>query len=340
MPDEVLTLMHGGAGPADFSGERFDRGMATLNEIYEEWKTNDQFLKNFSPYLSGPMQPRSITEVASLSFVKALEACAFFNAGRGAALQEDGVIRVSASFMESERQKFSAVMNVENVLHPSEMAFLLQMKRFCVLDARGAQNLAREVAVPLDDLLTEERFEKWVEFKRQGFGGEPQAGETGTVGCVSVSPLGNLAACTSTGGVSNETPGRIGDTPTVAGNYASRRVAISCTGVGEQIVNQALAARIAVRIDDGMSLNEALERSLKEAEDQDHRLALIAVSFDEESKKISWAAGTTNAKMMWKLITPPDFELSVDGDPASLSQGPGVQAQTNEATDSNAIPES
>src|SRR5690606_12655053 len=75
---------------------------------------------------------------------------------------------------------------------------------------------------------------------------------------------GNIAAATSTGGKGFEIPGRVSDSPTVAGNYANSFAGISCTGIGEDIVSAGLAVKIATRVTDGLSLKEAVERCFGE----------------------------------------------------------------------------
>ena len=103
--------------------------------------------------------------------------------------------------------------------------------------------------------------------------------------------------------VGNETVGRIGDTPTVAGTYCTGKVAISATGVGEEIVASALATRIATRVEDGMSLYDATARTLGETATRNFDLALIAAA-REEKGKISWAAGSTAPFFVWAAKTP------------------------------------
>lgn len=74
-----------------------------------------------------------------------------------------------------------------------------------------------------------------------------------------------------------EMSGRVGDTPTVAGNYASSLAGISCTGIGEEIVNNATAARVVVRVEDGMSLATAVNKTIKEANQHQYHFGLIGL---------------------------------------------------------------
>ena len=94
-----------------------------------------------------------------------------------------------------------------------------------------------------------------------------EAGEArrGTIGVVALDTQGSLAAGTSTGGKGFERIGRVSDSAMPAGNYATAQAAISCTGIGEDIIDECLAARIVVRVTDGLSLHQAFERSFTEA---------------------------------------------------------------------------
>lgn len=286
-------LIHGGCGPEDPKDEAVGEAATALADIVAKVKSTPPS----SLHTSLGTLPHDAARV-TLSAARLLEDNPQFNAGFGAALQSDGVARVSASFMESVHEKFSAVMNVTKVAHPSELAFYLQQRRFSVLDSIGATDLARELKIELAELTSQKRFEKWVAARRETlFGKRESEGGTGTIGCVSIDGGANLAAVTSTGGVGNETVGRVGDSPTVAGNYCSKVLAVSCTGYGEQILNQAFAARLAVRVQDGMPLKDALHRSLTEADVKQYGLAAIAIALVDG--EVHWGAGTTETFFVW-----------------------------------------
>jgi L-asparaginase len=253
---QALTLFHGGAGPADPKADLAILARNALCVVAEELKDVSVRNVKLSSFLTGEHAVTAEAEAIGLAGVRLLELDPLFNAGYGAALQEDGIVRVSASFMESRRRKFSAVMNATEILHPSELAFYLQRRRFCVLDAQGSAHLARELAIPRAELVTAKRFERWLEYRRKRL-----TGVSGTVGVVSVTVGGELAAVASTGGVGNETVGRVGDTPTVAGNFCTDRVAISCTGTGEEIIAHALSPRIAIRFEEACRFRMRWERA-------------------------------------------------------------------------------
>ena len=307
-----VSILHGGAGPADPKGEKALAALAALKNVALKIATAPQ-VDTLFPYLVAPsvhtLPTRThpaCTAAANTSVYAAslleLEPC--FNAGLGSALQADGAIRVSAAFMESSAQKFSAVLNATDVLHPSTLAFALQSERFCVLDGQGTQNLARDLGVPRTDLLTRDRLDRWVKLKLESFEDSVKADGKGTIGCVSFDSLQNLAAVTSTGGVGNETVGRVGDTPTVAGTYCTAKVGVSCTGYGEQILNTAFAARLATRVEDGASLQHAMQQSLAEADARGYEFAAIAVAYDAQKGEVQWAAGTTETYFIWAVVLP------------------------------------
>jgi L-asparaginase len=181
-----------------------------------------------------------------------------FNAGYGAALQADGKPRLSAAVMDGRKQSFSGVISVSDIRHPSRLAWALQDHSTRVLTAPGHELLARRLNQPVENLITEKRFDAWQKKLRDEFF------MSDTVGAV-VFESSRLYAGTSTGGRGYEDPGRVSDSATVAGNYASRFAAISATGIGEEIVDDALAARLETRVRDGMGLEAAARKCYEEA---------------------------------------------------------------------------
>ncbi|HHT9153845.1 MAG TPA: isoaspartyl peptidase/L-asparaginase, partial [Candidatus Hypogeohydataceae bacterium YC40] len=115
--------------------------------------------------------------------------------------------------------------------------------------------------------ITKERLAEW----QKHYKGE------GTVGAVAIDSNGNISSATSTGGRGFETPGRVSDVASPCGTYADKLVGLSCSGLGEDIVNVALAVRVAMRVNDGMGLKEAMKLSLKELEAIDGKAGMIAI---------------------------------------------------------------
>jgi L-asparaginase len=221
--------------------------------------------------------------------VELLEAEPSCNAGRGAILQSDGMARLSASCMDGARQKFSGVMLATHLTHPSRLARALQDREDTVLGPLGAQLLARELGMPPENPVTPERAERWVDYLRE-HGGHYERG--GTVGAVVLDTQGRIAAATSTGGAVISYPERVSDSATVAGNYASRFAGISCTGGGEQIVDDAVAARIEVRVRDGRTIIEASDMAFAEAAGLGRRYGWIGIDHMR-----NWVLFTTTEAM-------------------------------------------
>jgi L-asparaginase len=201
--------------------------------------------------------------------VELLEDCHLFNAGTGSQIQRDGKIRMSASLMDGISLKFSGVINIEDVKNPIRIAERLLSVDDRVLGGEGAIHFARSEGFAYYNTETEHRKMEY-EAKRSSAG-------LGTVGCVVLDGEGNLAAATSTGGKGFEIPGRVSDSSTVAGNFANGVCAVSCTGVGEDIVSGAVAAKIVTRVTDGMSLGDACSKTFAELKPFDGFAGAIAL---------------------------------------------------------------
>lgn len=201
--------------------------------------------------------------------VALLEDCDLFNAGLGSQIQSDGKIRMSASLMDGVSKKFSGVINIENVKNPILVAEKLMAYDDRVLGGEGAIKFARANHFEFFNPETPQR--------RQEYEQKLAAKGIGTVGCVALDNKGHLAAATSTGGKGFEIPGRVSDSATTAGNYANSYCAVSCTGVGEDIVSAALATKIVTRVTDGLMLQQAFEKSFKELAEFDGFAGAIAI---------------------------------------------------------------
>jgi L-asparaginase len=204
--------------------------------------------------------------------VSLLEDDDLFNAGIGSQIQSDGKIRMSASLMDGTTQKFSGVINIEEVKNPIHVALELMKVDDRVLGGSGATNFARQHGF--------EQFSTEIPQRRAEYEAKLEATGTGTVGCVALDKDGNLAAATSTGGKGFEIPGRISDSATVAGNYVNEFCGVSLTGVGEDIVSGAVASKIVTRVTDGFSLNKAFEKTFAELKPYDGFAGAIAIDKD------------------------------------------------------------
>jgi L-asparaginase len=221
--------------------------------------------------------------------VALLEDSELFNAGTGSQIQSDGKIRLSASLMDGRNMRFSGVINIEEVKNPICIAEKLLGHDDRVLSGKGAQNFARENGFGYYNPETPQRRKEYEKKLSDSI-------RMGTVGCVALDTSGNLAAATSTGGKGFEIPGRVSDSATTAGNYANAFAAISCTGVGEDIVSGAVASNIVTRVTDGMPLAAATEKTLDELRPYDGFAGVIGISATGEIYH-----SDTHPYMVWAL---------------------------------------
>lgn len=207
--------------------------------------------------------------------VSLLEDNELFNAGIGSQIQSDGKVRLSAALMDGKTEKFSGVINLEDVKNPIDVAKDLITYDDRVLSGEGAQNFARRNDHKyFNPITTQRQLEYEAKLNQQN--------NIGTVGCVALDNEGNLAVATSTGGKGFEIPCRVSDSATVAGNYANAHAAISCTGVGEDIVSNATAAKIVTRVTDGFTLKEACDKTFQELKSFDGFAGVIGITSSGE----------------------------------------------------------
>jgi L-asparaginase len=204
-----------------------------------------------------------------------LEDCDLFNAGTGSQIQSDGKIRLSASLMDGKSMRFSGVINIEDIKNPICVAEKLQAFDDKVLSGKGAQDFAHDHDFDYYNPETPQRRSEY-DLKLSN------SIRMGTVGCVALDVMGNIAVGTSTGGKGFEIPGRVSDSATVAGNFANSFAGISCTGVGEDIVSGAVAAKIVTRVTDGMLLSLAADKTLNELKSIDGFAGIIGISANGE----------------------------------------------------------
>jgi L-asparaginase len=201
--------------------------------------------------------------------VSQLEDDELFNAGIGSQIQSDGKIRMSAAIMDGETQKMSGVINIEEVKNPVQVAQVLMQEDDRVLGGSGATNYARSHGF--------EKFSTEIPQRKAEYEAKLKSLGTGTVGCIALDADGKIAVATSTGGKGFELVGRISDSATVAGNYANAFCGVSLTGVGEDIVSNATAAKIVTRVTDGFSLEKAFEKTFAELKPYDGFAGAIAI---------------------------------------------------------------
>lgn len=218
-----------------------------------------------------------------------LENFPLFNAGKGAVFTHDEKIELDASIMDGKNLKAGAVAFVRNVKNPIRLARLVMEKtEHILLGGDGANNFAREMNVEFESdeyFFTDFRYEQLLTARDEGiiqldhWADEAELVEEefehskfktqnskpiGTVGAVACDFAGNVAAATSTGGMTNKKFGRIGDTPIIgAGNFADNRTcAVSCTGHGEYFMLASTAFDVSARM---KYKNISLKQAAREA---------------------------------------------------------------------------
>lgn len=251
----VKLIIHGG-----FFSE------SSTDPLTKKTKQNsmERIVREGYTYLLTHSALETVSHVVSL-----LEDDELFNAGTGSQIQSDGVVRMSASIQDGTSKKFAGVINIENVQNPVQVAKLLLNEDDAVLGGEGACRFAQKQGIPAYNPATAQRLAEYQE--KRGKAG------LGTVGCVALDADGKLAAATSTGGKGFEIPGRISDSATVAGNFVNDYCGVSCTGVGEDILRVALAAKIVTRVSDGQSMMDAYAKTFGELAEFDGFAGAIAL---------------------------------------------------------------
>ena len=252
----VVLAIHGGAGTIrrqDFPPER--------EALYKD--PLRQALQRGYEVLQGGGTSVEAVEAA----VMFLEDSELFNAGKGAVFTTDAENELDASIMDGRSLDSGAVTGVTHIKNPISLARdLMERSRHVMLAGYGAELYAQHRGF---DLVTQEYFftqSRWQSLLNAK-AGNPQFnfGEEGTVGAVALSGEGDLAAATSTGGLTNKPVGRIGDSPIIgAGTYADNdTVAVSCTGTGELFIRQAVAHEVSAAMEHGrMRVDRAAQAAL------------------------------------------------------------------------------
>ncbi len=216
--------------------------------------------------------------------VVSLENFPLFNAGYGAVFTHEGKNEMDASIMDGKALKAGAVAFVRNVKNPIKLARkVMERTEHILLAGEGANLFAAEMGVetaPDEYFFTEHR---WLQLQEAIAAGRVQldhsAKPIGTVGAVACDQNGNVAAATSTGGMTNKKFGRVGDTPIIgAGNYADDICAVSCTGHGEYFMLGVSAYDVAARMKyKGVSLEQAARETIERLAEINGEGGLIAV---------------------------------------------------------------
>ena len=227
---KYAMVIHGGAGVMDQKSMTPEIQSMYLNVLNRVLSVGDSVLSHGGTSMDAVEKAIVIMEDSPL-----------FNAGKGAVFTHDSLVELDASVMEGQSLKAGAIAAVRDIKNPIRVArAVMEKSEHVLLNGSGASQFAKEHGFePVDNsyFYTEKRRKSLQELLKQ----EREAttnDKHGTVGCVALDSYGNIAAGTSTGGMTNKKYGRIGDSPIIgAGTYANNETGgFSCTGHGEYYI--------------------------------------------------------------------------------------------------------
>ena len=277
--------VHGGAGGIDRSriGEELDREVRGALE---------RALAAGEAVLDSAGTAIDAVEAA----VRVLEDDPHFNAGRGSVLTYDGQIELDAAMMDGRDRAAGAVTGVSTARNPISLArAVLEKSEHVLLSGQGAAEFAQQNAIEQVEpayFETPLRRRQLEELRARNASALDVEYKYGTVGAVALDWSGNLAAATSTGGMTAKRWGRIGDSPLIgAGTYADNRsAAVSATGSGEFFIRAVAAHQLAERMRlGGTPLQRALDETLADVAALGGSGGMIAVSANGE---VAWGLNT------------------------------------------------
>ena len=208
---------------------------------------------------------------AVLAATISLENNILFNAGKGSVFGKDGRQEMDASIMDGKNLMAGAVSAVRNVRNPVELAHAIMNKsQHVMLNGNGALEFAKEHGLQIEEdeyFYSAFRYEQWKQMQGSNevvldHNVVIKDKKFGTVGAAAMDIHGNIAAATSTGGMTNKQYGRVGDSPIIgAGTYANNKTcAISCTGHGEPFIRAVTAYDVSCLMEyKGLSLEDAMK---------------------------------------------------------------------------------
>lgn len=256
---KISLVIHGGAGTILRSVMTPDLEKAYLLALQEALEVGYGLLENGGSSLE-----------AVKAAVMSLEDCILFNAGKGSVFAKDGSQEMDASIMEGKTLMAGAVSAVRNIRNPVELAYTVMTKsQHVMLNGKGAYDFAILNGIktePDDYFFSPFRYDQWKQMQDSDEAAlDHNVSLTdkkfGTVGAAALDKHGNIAAATSTGGMTNKQFGRVGDSPIIgAGTYANNKTcAISCTGHGEPFIRAVTAYDVSCLMEyKGLSLEEAM----------------------------------------------------------------------------------
>jgi beta-aspartyl-peptidase (threonine type) len=295
-------VIHGGAGTIERNQMTAENEAAHRAGLEQSLKAGYEVLERSGSSLDA-------VEAA----VHVLEDNPLFNAGKGAVFTHEGTNELDASIMDGKALKAGAVARLQHIRNPISLARLVMDKSSRVmLDGDGAEAFAKKMGVTLVDqkyFYTDERWQELQKKLKTTPGPVSDKDRHGTVGAVALDKAGNLAAGTSTGGMTNKEFGRIGDSPIIgAGTYANNQTcAVSCTGDGEYFIRSVVAYDIAAMMKyKGTPLKEAAQAAIDTVGKLGGTGGLIAID------KAGNFAMPFNTSGMYRGKIGPDGKISVE----------------------------
>jgi len=255
---KFVLAIHGGAGTILKKNMTAEKEDAYHDALREALEAGEDILN----------KKGTAIEAAAVA-VSVMEDSPLFNAGRGSVYSNSGKNEMEASIMEGEKLRAGAIAGIRNVKNPIQLAkSILFDDDFVYLIGKGAEEYAdkRKLEKEADEYFqTRFREEQWLAAKGEGkvLLDHDSDKKFGTVGAVALDIEGNLAAATSTGGLTNKKYGRIGDSSVIgSGTYANNKTcAISCTGYGEFFLRAIVAYDVSCLMEyRGLSLKDACEQ--------------------------------------------------------------------------------
>ncbi|HET9278226.1 MAG TPA: isoaspartyl peptidase/L-asparaginase [Flavitalea sp.] len=260
-----VLVIHGGAGTILKKNMSPEKEKAYTTSLEEALRKGYAILQNGGSSLD-----------AVEAVVRTLEDNPLFNAGKGAVFTNEGKIELDAAIMNGKTLAAGSVAGVTTIKNPIAAArAVMEKSEHVMMIGRGAEQFAKQQGITIVDpsyFYTEERWKSLERIRKADSlkatsmrsdditPTETRDSKFGTVGAVALDKQGNLAAATSTGGMTNKKFGRVGDVPIIgAGTYANNTTcAISCTGWGEFFIRLVMAKTVSDMMEYGkMSLNEA-----------------------------------------------------------------------------------
>lgn len=264
--NDFAIIIHGGAGTILKKNMSDEKEAEYKQKLEEAIKVGHTILKN-----------GGTSQEAVLKTIQVMEESPLFNAGKGAVFTHEETNELDASFMDGKTLNAGAVAGVKNVKSPIELAIkIMTDSDHVMLSGKGASVFAEEKGLEIVDpsyFYTENRFKSLQRIKNREkteldhddkkaayYDTDIKDSKFGTVGCVALDKNGNIAAGTSTGGMTNKRWGRIGDAPIIgSGTYANNLTCgVSSTGWGEYFIRNQVAYDISAQMEyKKVSLKEA-----------------------------------------------------------------------------------